>query len=139
MRLAATALFATAVACGPRSAAPAPVPPAEKVIQVNTTGEAVDLERVLVPGHVTVIDFWATWCGACAIVDEKLMAAIASEPLVVVRKIDIGDGETPVARQHKVGALPHVRIYDRAGNLRYVLAGNDAMTAGEAARTLVTE
>jgi thiol-disulfide isomerase/thioredoxin len=88
---------------------------------------------------VTVVDFWATWCGGCAIVDEKLHAAIAGERAVVVRKIDIGDGDTPVARQHKVGALPHVRIYDRTGNLRYVLAGNDAMTAGEAALTLAAE
>jgi thioredoxin-like negative regulator of GroEL len=139
MRFAALAVCSVVAACGPKTAAPAPAPPAEKVIQVNVTGAPVDLESVLVPGHVTVVDFWATWCGGCAVVDEKLMASIGAEPAVVVRKIDIGDGDTPVARQHKVGALPHVRIYDRAGNLRYVLAGNDAMTAGDAALTLAAE
>jgi thiol-disulfide isomerase/thioredoxin len=137
-----------AAACGPKTTttdtptpthkAPPKKPPA-KVVQVNQTGEPVDLARVVVPGHVTIVDFWATWCGGCEVVDEKMMAVIGSEPAIVVRKIDIGDGDTPVARQHKVGALPHVRIYDRAGNLRYVLAGNDALTAGDAAKTLAAE
>lgn len=140
MRAASFALCAALAACGPKtSPSPSAAPPAEKVVQVNATGVPVDLAAVLVPGHVTVVDFWATWCGGCAVVDEKLMASIGAEPAVVVRKIDIGDGDTPVARQHKVGALPHVRIYDRTGNLRYVLAGNDALTAGDAAMTLAAE
>jgi thiol-disulfide isomerase/thioredoxin len=134
------------VACGPKTATPdtpaqkaAPKKAPAKVVQVNRTGEPVDLDRILVPGHVTVVDFWATWCGGCKVVNDKLMASISGEPAIVVRKIDIGDGDTPVAHQHKVGALPHVRIYDRDGNLRYVLAGNDALTAGDAAKALAAE
>lgn len=126
-------LMMLAIACG------AAGPPPAKVLQLNATGEPVDLSTAIVPGRVTVIDFWATWCGGCAIVDERLMAAIGDVDAVVVRKIDIGDGETPVARQHQVSALPHVRIFDRDGNLRYVLAGNDAMEAGELARALAAE
>lgn len=120
-------------ACG------AAAPPPAKVLQMNATGEPVDLSTAIVLGRVTVVDFWATWCGGCAVVDERLFAAIADVDAVVVRKIDIGDGETPVARQHQVSALPHVRIFDRDGNLRYVLAGNDAMDAGEIARALAAE
>jgi thiol-disulfide isomerase/thioredoxin len=116
---------------------PPPRPP--KVVQVNITGEPVDLAAALVPGHVTVIDFWATWCAGCKVVDERMLAAIRDVDAVVIRKIDIGDGETAVARQHKVGALPHIRIFDRSGNLRYVLAGNDALEAGERARELAQE
>lgn len=126
-------------ACGAPAAPAAPRPPPAKVVQVNATGEAVELGAILEPGHVTVVDYWATWCGACELVDERLMATIVDEPAIVVRKIDVGDGETPVARQHQVGALPHLRIYDRAGNLRHVLTGNDAFAAGDLARALAAE
>lgn len=130
----AVAVALALAACGAASR-----PPPPQVLQLNATGQPVDLAAVLVPGHVTVVDFWATWCAGCTVVDDKLLAAIRGVDAVVVRKIDIGDGDTPVARQHKVGALPHIRIFDRAGNLRYVLAGNDALTAGDIARELANE
>ncbi|HVK73352.1 MAG TPA: thioredoxin family protein [Kofleriaceae bacterium] len=136
MKSAAACLLVIA-ACGTAARPAPPPPPAAKVVQVNRPGEPVALDAVLVAGHVTVIDFWAEWCGGCKVVEDKLMAAIAAEPSVVVRKIDVGDGETPVARQYQVGVLPHLRIYDREGRLRFVLAGNDALTAGEAALQLV--
>jgi thiol-disulfide isomerase/thioredoxin len=125
--------LASVPACG---AAP---PPPPKVLQLNATGEPVDLAAAVVPGHITIIDFWADWCAGCKVVDEKLLAAVGDLDAVVIRKIDIGDGETAVARQHQVSALPHLRIFDRAGNLRYVLAGNDALTAGDIARSLAAE
>lgn len=132
------AVLALALAlAGCAANAPRPRPP--KVVQLNVTGEPVDLAAALVPGHVTVIDFWAAWCAGCKVVDERMLAVVGDIDGVVIRKIDIGDGETAVARQHKVGALPHIRIFDRSGNLRYVLAGNDALEAGERARELSQE
>ncbi len=127
------------IGCGTREPVAPPGPPPAQVVQVNRTGEPVDLVSVLVAGHVTVVDFWAEWCAGCKVVDERLLTAIRGDAGVVVRKIDIGDGETAVARQHKVGPLPHVRVFDRRGRLRYVLAGNDALTVGDIAKQLALE
>jgi thiol-disulfide isomerase/thioredoxin len=136
-RLAAVVAIA---GCGastpPTGAGAADVP---KVVQLNRTGELIDVDAELVPDHVTVVDFWAAWCEACNTVEARLMSEISAEPAIVIRKVDVGDGTTPVARAYQIGALPHFRIFDRERRLRYVLVGNDTLQAGELARALVTE
>jgi thiol-disulfide isomerase/thioredoxin len=121
-------------ACG--AAAP-PVP--DKLVQVNAPGAMVDLMAQAVDGYVTVVDFWAESCAACATVGAMLETAVAGEPRVVVRKIDVGDGFTAVAKAYQISALPHYKIYDRYRRLRYDLVGNDCVKAGDYAKRLVAE
>ncbi len=120
-------------AAGSDGAGGADAAPPPKVLQLNAEGEVVDLQAALVPGYVVIVDFWAEWCGACKVMEEKFMAAIADEPRVIVRKIDVGDGDTPVAEQYDIGPLPHIRIYDTRGELKYVLQNNNALETGEKA------
>jgi hypothetical protein len=114
-------------------------PPPVKILQVNQTGEQVELARVLVPGYVTIVDFWSQSCGACVIVGDKVSTAIAGQGRVVMRKIDVGDGFTPVAKSFEIEALPHYNVYDRKQRLRYILVGNDCLRAPDLARALVAE
>jgi Thioredoxin len=114
-------------------------PPPVKSLQVNQTGEQVELARVLVPGYVTIVDFWSQSCGACVIVGDKVSTAIATQARVVMRKIDVGDGFTPVAKSFEIEALPHYNVYDRKQRLRYILVGNDCLRAPDLARALVAE
>ena len=107
--------------------------PGPKIQVINEPGELIDIADFMPAGHVTVIDFYADWCGACKIAEEKLVAGIEQEPRIVVRKVNIDDDTSPVAKHYDVGALPHLRVYDRHGQLAYVLVGNDAMTAAEKA------
>ena len=122
-------------ACGAHP--PPPEPP--KSLQLNATGEAVDVNAVLVAGYVTVVDFWSESCGACITVGGMLAVQVAKQPRVVIRKIDVGDGDTPVGRAYKIGALPHYRIYDKQRRLRYDLVGNDCLKAPDYARMLASE
>ncbi|MEZ4365794.1 MAG: thioredoxin family protein [Kofleriaceae bacterium] len=131
-------LLVAAVACGAATAPAAPTP-SPRVQQLNAPGELVDVEAALAPGAVTVIDFWATWCGACEIAAARLWDEVGADDAIAISKVDIGDGESAVARHYQIGALPHLRLYDRAGVLRYVLIGDAAMTAGEVARRLAAE
>jgi len=130
-------LFAVAVAACAGAAAEGP-PPA-KELQVNHTGEAVELTRVLVPDYVTIVDFWSESCGACVIVGNKVSAGIATQPHVVLRKVDVGDGFTPAAKAYEIEALPHYNVYDRKRRLRYILVGNDCLRAPDLARQLLAE
>jgi len=128
-------LLTLLAACG--AAAPAPEPP--KSIQLNATGAAIDVEAATVPGYVTVVDFWSESCGACIVVGGMLAAQVANDPRVVIRKIDVGDGDTPVGRAYQINALPHYRIYDKQRRLRYDLVGNDCLKAPDYARLLASE
>ncbi len=88
-------------------------------------GEVVDLEARRVPGKVTVVDFGAKWCGPCRAVDQAMATVLAAQPDVALRKIDIGDWETPVAKQYltDVPALPYVLVYGRSGARVAAIAG----------------
>jgi len=106
-------------------------PPPPKTLQLNATGAAVDVDHALPADYVTVVDFWAEWCEACKKWEAELDAQIANQPRIVVRKVDVGEGGTPVARQYGIQNLPHMRIYDRQKQLRYDLVGPDCAKAGE--------
>ena len=63
----------------------------------------------------------------------------AKDTSVVIRKVDVGDGDTPVAKQFDVGPLPHYNVYDRHKKLRYQLVGNQCLKAPELAKQLASE
>ena len=128
-------LLLALAACG---AAAAP-PVAPKSVEINHAGAMVDIAAALVPGSVTVVDFWSESCGACTTVAGMLAVQTANEPRVVVRKVDVGDGFTPVAKAYEISALPHFKIYDRKKRLRYILVGGDCLRAPELARALLAE
>ena len=113
-------------------------PPA-KTVRINQAGAMVDVNAALVADYVTIVDFWSESCGACKVVAQKIAPAIAEQPRVVVRQVDVGDGVGPLAHAYDIGALPHYNVYDRERRLRYVLVGNDCLRAPELARQLVAE
>lgn len=140
--VASIAASITAPGCGtpaPRGEPAPAAPPPAKSVQLNADGALVDVEAGLVPGYVTVVDFWSESCGACEVVGELLETGTAGEPRILIRKVDVGDGFTPVAKAYDVGALPHFRVYDKRGRARYVLVGNDCTKASALAKELLAE
>ena len=132
----AAVLVVGLVACS-HAAPPAPAPP--KSVQLNAAGEPVDLAKVLPTGYVTVVDFWSESCHACVMIGGMLAVGVAKDPRVVIRKVDVGDGFTPVARAYQIDALPHYLIYDKRKRLRYDLVGSDCVEASRFAEQLAAE
>jgi thiol-disulfide isomerase/thioredoxin len=131
MRPIAALVVAVVASCG--GAAPVP-----RVLDLNRTGEYVDVTPHLVAGMVTIVDFRADWCAACDKVLAMVLADLGDAP-VVIRRVDVGEGGTPVARAYDVGVLPHLRLFDRNRRLRYILVGNDTLRTAELARVLLAE
>jgi thioredoxin 1 len=91
-----------------------PVVPAMLTI---TRGGRVDLSKHLVRGKVTIVDFYADWCGPCRLIAPHLEKIAREDPDVVLRKIDIINWASEVAKQYNINSIPRIEIYDRAGKL----------------------
>jgi thiol-disulfide isomerase/thioredoxin len=94
-------------------------------IEVISHGALVDINQHLALGNVTVIDFYADWCGPCRQLSPSLEQMARSDPDIALRKIDIVNWRTPVARQFSLQSIPQVNIYDRGGRLVGSVVGSD--------------
>lgn len=80
-------------------------------------GASIDLQRVLVAGKVTVLDFYADWCGPCRKVAPHLEALARDDKEVRLHKVDIVRWGTDVTKQFSIRSIPHIRVYDRSGKM----------------------
>ncbi len=94
-------------------------------IAVISHGEQVDINQHLALGNVTVVDFYADWCGPCRRLSPSLEQMAASDPEIALRKVDIVNWKTAVAQQFNIHSIPQVNVYDRSGRLLGSVLGVD--------------
>lgn len=108
-----------------------PLTPEEKArldIKTVSHGEAIVVQDHLAPGKITLVDFFADWCGPCHLLTPKLERLVLNDEKLALRKVDISNWNTPAARQATaefgMPGLPYVRIYDERGQLLGAVHGN---------------
>ena len=88
-------------------------------ISSASDGQKIDVAKTIVPGKVTVLDYWAEWCSPCHLVDIRLQHLVQSNPNLAVRRVNIGKWDNAAAAQatseFRAEALPYVRVYDARG------------------------
>ena len=94
-------------------------------VEVISHGAQVDIARHLALGNVTVVDFYADWCGPCRQLSPSLEQMARTDPEIVLRKIDIVDWKTAVVRQYNIHSIPQVNVYSRGGRLGGTVVGAD--------------
>lgn len=94
-------------------------------IKVISHGAQVDVGQHLVLGNVTVIDFYADWCGPCRQLSLGLDQMASNDAEIALRKIDIVNWKTAVVQQFNIHSIPQVNVYDRNGRLVGTVLGSD--------------
>jgi copper chaperone CopZ len=85
---------------------------------LSPDGSAVGkLDKLRVPDKYTVFDVYAEWCGPCRFVDARLREIVSGRRDVAVRKLNVVDFDTPLAKElgSRLDALPYVIVFDPAG------------------------
>ena len=95
-------------------------------VEVITHGAQVDIAKHLALGNVTVVDFYADWCGPCKQLSPSLEQMASADPDIALRKIDIVNWNTAVAKQFNIHSIPQVNVYNRGGLLVGTVVGVDA-------------
>lgn len=93
-------------------------------VQTITHGRAVELTDHLVPGKYVLFDFYADWCGPCRALEPHLLELAGRHAdQLVLRKVDVINWESEVARQYGMTSIPYLVLYGPDGNR---LAAGDA-------------
>jgi thiol-disulfide isomerase/thioredoxin len=82
-------------------------------------GATIDLTAALVPGKITLIDYWASWCEPCRVLDVRLQHLVRSHPGIAVRRVNVAQFDNDAGKQavkaFHMRAIPYVRVYDAQG------------------------
>jgi len=105
-----------------------PTPAGADLVEISAQGEDVPaLEPHVVPGKVTLFDFYAVWCAPCRKIDEHLFPLLGRRGDLAVRKLNVVSWETPVAERYlrNAASLPYVVVYGKRGQRVAAIAGLD--------------
>jgi len=86
-------------------------------VETITHGRAVDLEAHLVTGKYVLFDFYADWCGPCRALEPRLLELAGRHPeSLALRKVDIINWDSEVARQYRLSSIPYMELYGPDGS-----------------------
>jgi thioredoxin len=94
---------------------PAPRPkPATVAVSASRTPAtgSIQPER----GKITIVDFYADWCGPCRKIGPVLEKIAEGDSNIVLQKVNV-DKNKDLAQEYNVTAIPHIIIYDKSADV----------------------
>lgn len=78
------------------------------VIQVTTDNFE---QEVLKSDKITLVDFWASWCGPCKMLSPIVDEVALSHPEIKVCKVNV-DEEPSLAQEYNVMSIPMLFVFE---------------------------
>ena len=111
----------------PRDIEPLPADAVKALdIRSYTDGRRVDIAQILAPGKITIVDFYADWCGPCHVLEARLQHLMQGKKNLAMRRVNIGKWDNDAAKQAtelRAAALPYIRLYDARGKFITAVTG----------------
>ncbi|MFA6173442.1 MAG: thioredoxin family protein [Kiritimatiellales bacterium] len=100
----------------PRAVTP---PPGKKAEQASAPTQSASSEYsgLTVPGKITVVDFYADWCGPCKQMAPVLDKLTGGKADIALKKVDIVNWDSAVAKKYGITSIPNVRVFDKQGRM----------------------
>jgi len=122
--------FAANVAWSIGAPAGAPSAPTATTAEIGAPAKVAEVAALVVKGKITIVDYWATWCGPCLKLGPRLDAFAAARLAgdVVIQRVDATawQGEDWARFLPDAAGLPVLDVFGPDGLLRARLVGDDA-------------
>jgi thioredoxin 1 len=101
-------------------------PPRPKPAPVSVSDSRPQARGSIQPEHgkITIVDFYADWCGPCRKMGPILEKIAEDNSSVVVQKVNV-DKHPDLAKEYKATAIPRIIIYDKQGGEVDIVVGAD--------------
>jgi thioredoxin 1 len=99
-------------------APPKPLPPPPKPAAVSAPASRSPASGSIQPerGKITIVDFYADWCGPCRKIGPVLEKIAEGNPDIVLQKVNV-DKNKDLAQEYNVTGIPHIIIYDKSADV----------------------
>jgi len=110
-------------------AAPPPTPHKPATVAASSSRTRPQAQGSIQPEHgkITIVDFYADWCGPCRRIGPVLEQIAAGNPNIALQKVNV-DKHPDLAKEYHATAIPHIIIYDRnGGEVDTVIGANEPL------------
>jgi thioredoxin 1 len=73
-------------------------------------GTNENLKELIAQDKITIVDFWAEWCGPCRMLGPILDNIAKERPDIQVVKVDV-DANSELSTEHGIRSIPAVYIF----------------------------
>jgi thioredoxin 1 len=115
---------------------PPPSPSRPKPAPVSASSSRPPVTGSIKPqsGKITIVDFYADWCGPCRKISPVLEKIAAGNADIALQKINI-DKHRDLAQEYNVTAIPRIVIYDKNGGVVDTVVGANELRVRQAIET----
>jgi len=97
---------------------PRPTPAASESPSRSPATGSIQPER----GKITIVDFYADWCGPCRKIGPVLEKIAEGNSDIVLQKINV-DKHRDLMQEYNVTGIPHIIVYDKSADVVDTIIG----------------